>query len=60
MRDVEFLALTDWLADGATESATTAEAELAADWTRTTSVARWSRLSAPARVIADEAVSRLA
>lgn len=60
MRDVEFLALTDWLADGAAESAVTAEAELAADWSRSSSAARWSRLSAPARAVADEAALRLA
>ncbi|MDL5158718.1 hypothetical protein [Actinomycetospora termitidis] len=46
MRDVEYSALTDWLADGASAAAGTAEAELAADWSRVTSSARWTRLTA--------------
>ena len=47
MRDLEFLALTDWLADGASAAAGSAEAELAADWSRAVSAARWARLRTP-------------
>lgn len=47
MREVEFAALTDGLAAGATAAAGTAEAELAADLTRVVSAVRWSRLAGP-------------
>jgi hypothetical protein len=46
VRDDEFRALTDWLAEGpAGTGADTAEGELAADWQRSVTAARWARLA---------------
>ncbi|GAB3310681.1 hypothetical protein GCM10027511_23010 [Hymenobacter humi] len=46
MRDDEYRALTEWLAEGpAGIGSETAEGELAADWQRSVSAVRWSRLS---------------
>ncbi|MCD2186886.1 hypothetical protein [Actinomycetospora soli] len=46
MRDEEFRALTEWLAESpAGIAADTAEAELLADWRVSVSAARWARLS---------------
>ncbi|GAA4856881.1 hypothetical protein GCM10023201_59240 [Actinomycetospora corticicola] len=45
MRDDEYRALTEWLAEGpAGIGSETAEGELAADWQRSVSAVRWSRL----------------
>src|SRR3954454_5364872 len=41
VRDAEYLALANWVAD---DDALTAEAELEADWRRTVTLARWARL----------------
>ncbi|WP_018332677.1 hypothetical protein [Actinomycetospora chiangmaiensis] len=46
MRDEEYRALSEWLAESpAGVGAETAEGELAADWQRSVTAARWARLS---------------
>lgn len=46
MRDEEYRALSEWLTEGpAGIGVETAEGELAADWQRSVTAARWARLS---------------